>query len=161
MKTLIIYYSENGTTKLISETIAKSLSCYICEIKDLKKRNGIMNKLSSTIDAYRETKTKIYPSSLNLSEFDIIYFGTPTWVNNPTPAINTIIDNCNLVGKDIVLFSVDSENEIALDKMESKVKARGGRVIERFTLKTKNKSETQIILDTESLIQVLDLNLYK
>ena len=38
MKTLIIYYSENGTTKLISETIAKSLSCYICEIKDLKKR---------------------------------------------------------------------------------------------------------------------------
>ena len=163
MKTLIIYYSNGQNTKIVAETLARELGCYICQIKDLKKRNGFKNKFTSTIDAFRETKTQIYPPKLDLSEFDTIYFGTPTWANNPAPAITTIIDRCNLKGKDIILFATmnTSGGESAIKKMEDKVNSRGARVIERFTLKTKDKTKEELTRDSESIAKLLDLNLYK
>ena len=54
MKTLIIYYSNEGNTKIVAETIARQLGCYICQVKDLKKRKGFANKFTSTIDALCE-----------------------------------------------------------------------------------------------------------
>ena len=44
--------------------------------------------------------------------------------------------------------------------MEEKVKVRGGRVIETFIITTKNKSNEEIINDTEVTINNLDLRVY-
>ena len=38
MKTLIIYYSNEGTTEIVAKTIARQIGCYLCQVKDLKKR---------------------------------------------------------------------------------------------------------------------------
>lgn len=162
MKTLIIYYSNEGNTKIVAEAIARQLGCYICQVKDLKKRKGFANKFTSTIDAFRETKTEIYPPKVDLTEFDTIYFGTPTWANNPSPAITTMIDNCNLIGKDVVLFATMSSSggETAIEKMETKVTSRGGRVIEKFTLKTKDKDKSELVRTSEAMVQSLDLKMY-
>ena len=103
MERIILYYSDGGKTKVVAETLAINLRCDICQIKDMKKRDGIRNRFTSTIDAFRESKTEIYPPTLDLEEYDTIYIGTPTWANNPTPAIITLIDRCDLRGKDIVL----------------------------------------------------------
>lgn len=162
MKTLIIYFSNEGHTKIVAETLARQLSGYICQVKDLKKRKGFAGKFTSTIDAFRETKTEIYPPKLDLTEFDIIYFGTPTWANNPAPAITTMIDRCNLIGKDVILFTTvaNSDGESTIEKMETKVQSRGGRVIARFSIKTKDKDKDEIIRSTESIVQSSDLKMY-
>ncbi|MBQ2961852.1 flavodoxin [Methanobrevibacter sp.] len=162
MERIILYYSEGGKTKVVAETLALNLRCDICQIKDLKRRDGIVNRLSSAVDAFRETKTEIYPPTLDLEEYDTIYIGTPTWANNPTPAIITLIDRCDLRGKDIVLFTTSnsSEGETTLGKMEMKVRARGARVVQQFNLKVKDKSPKQLQRDTNSLFVTLDLDLY-
>lgn len=162
MKTLIIYYSNEGTTEIVAKTIARQLGCYLCQVKDLKKRKGFTGRFTSTIDAFRETKTEIYPPKLDLTEFDTIYFGTPTWANNPAPAITTMIDRCNLIGKDVILFTTvaNSGGETTIEKMETKVNSRGGRVIERFSIKTKDKDKEEIIISSESIVQSLDLKMY-
>lgn len=162
MNRIILYYSDGGKTKVIAETLALSLRCDICQIKDLKKRDGITSLFSSTIDAFRENKTEIYPPNLDLEEYDTVYIGTPTWANNPTPAIITLIDRCDLRGKDVVLFttSASSNGENALEKMEMKIRARGARVVQQFNLKTKDKSASKLQKDTERLIKTLDLELY-
>ena len=41
-----------------------------------------------------------------------------------------------------------------------KVKARGARVIETFTLNTKDKDIETLINDTEVIIDILDLKMY-
>ena len=99
---------------------------------------------------------------MDLSNYDLIYIGTPTWANNAAPAIITIIDRCNWAGKDVILFTTtsSSDGESTLDRMEEKVGMRGGRVIKSFHLQTKDKSPEDIITDTESLIQMLDLKMY-
>ena len=162
MKTLIIYYSNTGSTELISQTLAYHLNADLVKIRDLKKRDGTKNRIISSIDAFRESKTKIKPEKLDLTDYDLIYIGTPTWNGNPTPAIITIIDRCNFKGKDVVLFATMSSNrgDSNLDRLNEKVKIRGGRVIESFTMKTKGKSREQLIKDAETAIEIFDLRMY-
>ena len=109
MERIILYYSESGKTKVVAETLALNLRCDICQIKDMKKRDGIRSRLGSTIDAFRESKTEIYPPTLDLEEYGTVYIGTPIWANNPTPAIITLIDSCDLRGKDTLISALFTE----------------------------------------------------
>jgi flavodoxin len=162
MKKLIIFYSQGGTTELVARTLAKKLRADLLKIHDLKNREGFKNKLLSSINAYRETKTDIVPASVDLTPYDTIYFGTPTWSGNPTPAILTIIDRCNLRGKDVILFATMDTNrgESNIKRLEEKVKMRGARVIESFTISTKGKSPEKLEQDTEVIIEMKDLRMY-
>lgn len=162
MATLIIYYSQGGTTELVAKTLARNLGANILKVRDLKNREGFKNKLFASINAFREVKTDIVPAKVDLSDYDTIIFGTPTWAGNPTPAILTIIDSCNLTKKDVILFATMDANrgDSNIARLEEKVKIRGARVIESFTIATKNKSEEKLINDTEAIIEMKDLKMY-
>ncbi len=162
MKRIIVYYSQGGKTDLVAKTLAKNLNADLVRIHDLKNRDGIKNKFLSSIAAFREQKTDIVPAKVDLSDYDTIYFGTPTWAGNPTPAILTIIDRCDLRAKDVILFATMDANrgETNLERLEEKVKIRGARVIESFTLATKNKSPEQLVQDTETIIEMKVLKMY-
>lgn len=160
MKSIIIYYSNNGKTKIVAETIAEKLNTDIIGIEDKKERHGLRNKFKSSVDVLKEKKTEISPNKIDLTEYDTVYFGTPVWYGKPTPAIMSIIDNCDLKDKDVVLFAtMKGASAIAtLKKMEKKVEARGGQVIEKFSIKTKRKSNKKIIRDSEVIAKLIDLS---
>ena len=44
MKTLIIYYSDSGSTKIMARTLSMNLKADIIGIKDLKNRKGEIEK---------------------------------------------------------------------------------------------------------------------
>ena len=102
------------------------------------------------------------PERVDLTNYDTIYIGSPTWTGNPTPAILTIIDRCNFTGKDVVLFATMDTNRgnSNLARLEEKVKLRGARVIESFSITTKDKSPEQLVKDTEAIIEMKDLKMY-
>lgn len=162
MKKLIIYYSQGGTTDTVARTLAKKLRTDLLRVHDLKNREGFKNRLLSSINAFRETKTDIVPASVDLTPYATIIFGTPTWAGNPTPAILTIIDRCNLRGKDVILFATMDGNrgDSNIKRLEEKVKMRGARVIETFTIATKGKTPEELVHDTEVVIEMKDLKMY-
>lgn len=162
MRRIIIYYSQGGTTDLVAKTLAKNLRADLVRIHDLKNREGFKNRLFASINAFRETKTDIIPAKVDLRNYDTIYFGTPTWAGNPTPAILTIIDRCDLRAKDVILFATMDANrgESNVGRLEEKVKLRGARVIESFTIATKDKSPEKLVNDTEAIIEMKDLKMY-
>ena len=162
MAKIIIYYSQKGTTDLIAKTLAENLNADLVRIYDLKNREGFKNKLFSSFNALREVKTDIKPETVDLRNYDTIYFGTPTWSGNPTPAILTIIDKCDLKSKDVILFATmdSSHGEANIERLEQKVKLRGARVIESFTITTKDKSPEKLVRDTEAIIEMKDLKMY-
>lgn len=162
MATLIIYYSQSGKTGLVANTLAKNLRANILKIKDLKNRDGLKNKIFASISALRESKTDIAPAKVDLTDYDTIIFGTPTWAGNPTPAILTIIDRCNLTGKDVILFATmdGGRGDTNIERLEEKVKMRGARVIESFTITTKDKDSKKLVTDTEIIIEMKDLKMY-
>ena len=147
---------------MIAKTLAKNLNADLVRIHDLKNREGFTNKIFATINAFRETKTDIIPAKVDLRGYDTVYFGTPTWTGNPTPAILTIIDRCDLRAKDVVLFATMDSNrgDSNISRLEEKVKLRGARVIESFTIATKNKKPEKLVSDTEAIIEMKDLKMY-
>ena len=162
MRRAIIYYTNGGTTELVAKTLAEHLNADLIRIYDLKNRDGFKNRLVASINAFRETKTDIIPAKVDLTEYDTIYFGTPTWNGSPTPAILTIIDRCDLRAKDVILFSTMDANrgESNIERLEEKVRLRGARVVESFTIATKNKSPEKLVSDTEAMIKIKDLKMY-
>lgn len=164
MKTIVLYYSRSKKTKTVAETLAVELNADIVEIKDVTPRLGILNYAKASIDALRENKTDIYfknNEDLNLSEYDLIYLGSPTWAGNPAPAIITFIDQMELQGKDIIPFvTMTSYSTSALKRMDEKLLARGARPIFFFGIQTGGKNLIEIQQKTQDLIKESDLNIY-
>jgi hypothetical protein len=56
---------------------------------------------------------------------------------------------------------MDANNgESNVNRLEEKVRLRGARVIESFTIQTKNKSPEKLVSDTEAIIKIKDLKMY-
>jgi flavodoxin len=91
MKTLILYYSRTGTTKIAAEKIAAALCADIEEIIDKKDRSGPMGWILSGRDAMKKNLTETGPLKKILSAYDLVVVGTPVWAGTMTPAIRTVL----------------------------------------------------------------------
>jgi flavodoxin len=162
MKTVILYYSRTRKTANVAKTVANEINADAIEIIDLKDRMGVINYLSSSLDALRENKTNIKPDTFDLSDYGLIYIGSPTWAAKPAPAIITLIDKCDFKGKDVILFSTmgSSGGLKVIDRMREKIEARGGRMVNSFTVKTSGKKIEEIDKETEKVLEEKDLKIY-
>ena len=161
MKTVILYYSRTLKTAKVATTLAEVIQADSTEIVDLKDRMGVINYLTSCIDALRENKTKIKPESFDLSKYDLVYVGTPTWAARPVPAIITMIDKCDFKGKNVILFSTmgtNGGNEV-IERMREKIEARGGKMLNSFSVKTGGKELDAINNDTNKIIEDMDIKI--
>ena len=159
MKTIVLYYSRTRKTAKVAKTLAEEIGADSIEIIDLNDRMGAIKYLTSAIDALREKKTKIKPEEFDLTEYDLVYIGTPTWGGKPAPAIITMIDECDLKGKNVILFSTmgNSGGENAINRMKEKIEARGGRTINSFTLKTSKIELDNLSTETKGILENMDL----
>ncbi len=104
MKTLILYYSRTGTTKLVAEMIAKEAKADIEEVIDKKDRSGPVGWIAAGRDAMRKKSTEIGLLKKKIEDFDTIIIGQPVWGWTMVPAIRTLIEKYDLKGKNIALF---------------------------------------------------------
>lgn len=147
MKSIVLYYSRTGKTAAVANAIADKLSSEIIEIKDLKGRKGVIGYIKAALDARGMNTTPIEPSTVNTADYDLICLGTPTWAGKPAPAINTIIRDSEIRGKDIILFVTLGGNkyENVIDSMSKEVEEEGGNVIKTIAIvKTNSKTESDI-----------------
>ena len=91
MKTLVVYYSRTGNTKMIAETISESLDCDIEEIVDKEKRGGILGYLKSGYEASRNKLSIIEDPKHDLSKYDLLIVGTPVWAGKMSVPIRTYL----------------------------------------------------------------------
>lgn len=110
MKRLVVYYSRTGTTKKISEEIAKALGADLDEIVDLKSRKGIIGWLRSGRDSQVRKTTEIQVQK-NPEDYDMIIIGTAIWANNMTPAARTYLTKYSLKNKKVAFFTTQGGDE--------------------------------------------------
>ncbi|WFD11665.1 flavodoxin family protein [Tepidibacter hydrothermalis] len=106
MKKLVIYYSFEGNTKLLSQIIAQNLDADILEInpKDEVKRKGFMKYLWGGKSVFMKEKPELEPISIDIDEYDLLIIGTPVWAGTFTPALRTFFDKYDIKNKKIFLF---------------------------------------------------------
>jgi flavodoxin len=162
MKTIILFYSRSRKTALVARTLADEVNADILEVTDLNNRNGPLNYLKASVDAFRENKTLINPATVDLADYDLVYVGSPTWASKPAPAIITLIDACNFQGKDVILFATmgSSGGQNVIERMREKIEPRGGRMIKSFQVKTGGKKEIELLENVKKIVKEEDLPIY-
>jgi len=106
MKTAVIYYSFEGNSALIAETIKVALKADVFEIKttDTKKRTGFSKYAWGGAQVVMKKKPEIVPLSADVNSYDLIILGTPVWAGSPAPAMVSFLSGTKIAGKKIALF---------------------------------------------------------
>lgn len=105
-KTLIVYYSFEGTTEMIAKSISQSLGLDILSIKPIKeiKSKGFSKFVWGGAQVVMGILPKIEPIQIDLDKFDTILLGSPIWAGTFAPPIRTFLENEKIVNKKIAYF---------------------------------------------------------
>jgi flavodoxin len=104
MKSLVVYYTRDGNTRFVAETIAAEIGADIEEVVDLKKRSGILGYLGGGRDAMQGKETKLSPTIKSPAGYELIVVGSPIWAGKPAPALTTYLKKNDLSGKKVAVF---------------------------------------------------------
>lgn len=113
-KVLVLYYSNSGTTKAAAEKIHKQVGGDIVKMTFNVKYPGDYTALTKVaknqIDKNIQPKITNLP---NLSKYQTILIGFPTWYHRPPMFINTFFASGQLKNKTVIPFTTSMESPIS------------------------------------------------
>ncbi len=106
-KILTIYYSwSNGNTERIAKMVQEEVGGDIARIDTLGSYEGsyddVVNQGQEEVNCGYEPELK--PLDVNLSDYDVLIVGTPTWWYTMAPAVRTFLHMENFAGKTVIPF---------------------------------------------------------
>ena len=110
MKTLISYFSAQGTTKKVAQNLSKVLEADLFEIQPKQKYtqadlNWMDRNSRSRVEINnREFRPAVASKPNNLEGYDTVLIGFPVWWYTAPTIINTFIEQNNLAGKKLYIF---------------------------------------------------------
>jgi len=156
MKSLVVYYSLTGKTRLVSQAIAEALNATLAEIKETKPRKlGPFVYLTGGFAAIMNWGSKINPIDVDLKQYERIFIGSPNWGSRPAPAINSFIYQTNFEGLSIIPFFTMGGNNAkgALANITAKIERSQGKVVGSFAITSYGLSDEEIIARAKEAIK--------
>lgn len=103
---LVLYYSENGTTKAVSEELQKQLGADIEAIEAVEPYSGNFQATIERCNKERESGQTPALKALqsNIADYDTIYLGYPIWFGTYALPIATLVKEQTFEGKTIIPF---------------------------------------------------------
>lgn len=136
MKTLVLFHSYTGKTKVLAEKKAAEFGADIEEIKDARRQSKPGAYTVGLFRAIGRKKSRIQPLQSKLDSYEKIIIMSPVWASHPTPAVNSAIE-CIPSGKkiEIVMVSASGKTEGAEDGTKALIYGRGCEVTEYTDIK--------------------------
>lgn len=106
-KTLVLYYSQTGTTKQVADEISRQLGA---DIDSIVPVDSYGYDYDSTIERWRKekedsVKVAIKPLTRNVNDYDTIFLGFPIWGGTYASPVETWLEGNQLQGKTIITFA--------------------------------------------------------
>jgi menaquinone-dependent protoporphyrinogen IX oxidase len=79
IRNVIVYYTRDGATRMISDALHQMLRCDCFGITEPRSRTGTLAYLGSVIENIRKIFPPINPIDHDPSQYDRVIIGTPTW----------------------------------------------------------------------------------
>ena len=156
MKPMLVYFSRDGSTRLLAEMIAGKMDADLQELREEKPRRGF---LVSGFRSATGRKPRLAAGSLDgLKDRDQLILGAPIWAGNGNPVLNSFISEADLSGKAVVLFTVQADPrkkgaDKVLQLLAGAVRDRGGKVTDSRAFHGSSPGKTAL---KESLQQQLE-----
>ncbi len=111
MKTLVVYFSYTGNTRMIAKLIQSKLNCDILELKPVIPCS---NDYQTVVDEEQRLEgsnhlLEIQDINVNLDDYDKIIIGTPVWWYKESPVVRTILTYNDLSGKVVIPFATNKD----------------------------------------------------
>ena len=105
-KTLVLYYSENGTTKTVAEELQKQLRADIEAVEAVEAYTGDFQATIQRGNKERQSGEwpAIRPLKKNIADYDVIFLGYPIWFGTYANPIVTLVKQQDFAGKTVVPF---------------------------------------------------------
>jgi len=155
MKSLVVYYSLTGKTKLVSQVIAETLNATLLEIEERRPIPMPFVYVSGGFAAFMNRGSKINPIDVDLKQYERIFIGSPIWAYRPAPAINSFIYKTNFEGRSMIpFFTMGGDNsEKALANITAKIERSQGKVAGSFAITSYKLSDEEIIARAKEAIK--------
>ena len=106
-RVLIVYYSwSNGNTERIAKLLQKEIGGDIVRIDTITPYEGSYDDVvnQGQEEVQRRYEPEIKPLGVNISDYDVIAVGTPTWWYTMAPAVRTFLHTESFADKTVVPF---------------------------------------------------------
>ena len=106
-KLLIVYYSwSNGNTERIAKMLQKETGGDLVKIDTVVPYKGSHNDVvrQGQEEVERGFEPEIKPLDVNITDYDVIAVGTPTWWYTMAPAVHTFLHEQDFSGKTVIPF---------------------------------------------------------
>lgn len=132
MNSIVIYFSQSGTTKAAAEKIAKKTDSKIVEMTttDTYPDNfdDLVAKAKEQIDNNEHPKIT---ESFDLADYQTIYLGFPIWYQQPPMVVHSFFDKFDLTDKTVVPFITSASSSFSvcdpyLNNMKTKATLKPG-----------------------------------
>lgn len=105
-KTLVLYYSLTGNTKMVAEEFANRLGADIEEITCVDPYDTNFQACIARCLQEREAGVlpEIQPVAANVADYDVVFIGYPVWFGTYAPPVIKWLEGVDLSGKKVVPF---------------------------------------------------------
>ena len=110
-RVLIVYYSwSNGNTERIAKLLQKEIGGDIVRIDTITPYEGSYDDVvnQGQEEVQRRYEPEIKPLGVNISDYDVIAVGTPTWWYTMAPAVRTFLHTESFADKTVIPFMTNA-----------------------------------------------------
>ena len=107
-KTLIVFYSKSGNSKVAVSIIGQYIKCDVCEITMIEEYPRKSEEFVKIVREHLRNKTgpAINPLKIKLEEYKNLFVVTPNWGNTMAPPLRTFFNTNNI--KDMNVYPIMS-----------------------------------------------------
>ena len=155
MKSVVVYYSLTGKTRLVAQAIAEALNATPVEIEEKRPIPMPFVYLSGGFAAFTNRGSKINPVDVDLKQYERIFLGSPMWAYRPPPAVNSFIYQTDFEGRTVIPFFTmgGDDSKKALANITAKIEKRQGKVIGSFAITSHKVSDEEIVARAKEAIR--------
>lgn len=124
----VIVFSRSGNTAVLGRHIAEREEADFFRLEAMDYELGLMGWVRAMLDA-RQGEAVITPATIDLSEYNRVYLGSPIWLYSPAPPIWQFVENNRFDGQDVILFNTyNSEfGQEYIDQIANQIRANGAK----------------------------------
>ena len=140
MKTLVAYFSAEGTTAALAKTLAQRLGADLFEIRPVTPYTAADIRWTNPLARCNREKIgkKDVPVTGAVADwegYDLVYLGFPIWYYGAPNVVNTFAKGYDWADKRVVLFATSGGSDIGRTAEKLQPYLKNGQIVKAMVLK--------------------------
>ena len=140
MKTLVAYFSAQGTTAVLAKALAEKVGADLFEIRPVTPYTAADIRWTNPLARCNREKigkkdVPVASAVADWESYDLVYLGFPIWYYGAPNVVNTFCKGYNWKGKQAVLFATSGGSDIGRTAEKLQPYMPGAKILKARVLK--------------------------